>query len=240
MLRDALMRSAKSVFPIMKRWDVDGDGTIGRKEFRLAIRMMGFEFFVKDDEIDKLFDSFDVDRSEKITYNELHSQLTKHEAGMAQSELRRNFLRGLLPASIKRNRSGDAAESPSPNEGSRKKSVADQLTQLCAACVRGDEDEVSEVIESMEKLHLDPHAGGADGGTALMRAAANGHISLTERLITHGAYLHAIDDEGLTALSHASIGGHKRTCTLLLTHGASLLSCFATGEVTLMLNALDR
>ena len=42
MLRDALVRSSKSVFPIMKKWDTNNDGTVGRKEFRRAIRSLGF------------------------------------------------------------------------------------------------------------------------------------------------------------------------------------------------------
>ena len=71
MLRDALVRSSKSVFPIMKKWDTNNDGTVGRKEFRRAIRSMGFDFFIEDNEIDKLFDSFDEDGSEAITFAEL-------------------------------------------------------------------------------------------------------------------------------------------------------------------------
>ena len=238
MLRDALVRSSKSVFPIMKRWDSDGDGTVGRKEFRRAIRSMGFDFFIEDSEIDKLFDSFDADGSEQISFAELQTQLTKHEAGVGSGALKRSFTGGgffsgatsLANSFLK----SDDGTGDSSAHGGGAASSSDlpaarslpPLQQLCNACMRGDEEAAVELLESFSG---DPHAGGLDGGTALMRAAGGGYIELTALLVGSGARVDAMDDDGLTALAHASLGGHKRTCSVLLRAGASLLHCFTQG-----------
>ena len=51
-LVDALSRSSTRVIDLFKQWDDDGSGEISKKEFRKAIKSMGFDFFADDSEID--------------------------------------------------------------------------------------------------------------------------------------------------------------------------------------------
>ena len=44
---------------LFREWDVDGDGSITRKEFHKAMPLLGFE--VPKEEIDGVFDEFDVE-----------------------------------------------------------------------------------------------------------------------------------------------------------------------------------
>ena len=74
-LRDALARSSSRVIDLFKQWDEDGSGEIEKKEFRRAIKAMGFDFFADDGEIDMVFDDFDLDKSGAIDYRELNKQL---------------------------------------------------------------------------------------------------------------------------------------------------------------------
>ena len=53
-LRDALARSLSKVMNLFKKWDVDHDGRISKKEFRKAIPNMGFD--APREHIDELFD----------------------------------------------------------------------------------------------------------------------------------------------------------------------------------------
>ena len=73
-LRDALNRSSSRVIDLFKQWDDDGSGEIDKKEFRKAIKSMGFDFFADDSEIDMVFDDFDLDKSGKLDYKELNKQ----------------------------------------------------------------------------------------------------------------------------------------------------------------------
>ena len=52
MLKDALARSSSRVMDLFRQWDDDGSGEISKKEFRKAIKSMGFDFFADDSEID--------------------------------------------------------------------------------------------------------------------------------------------------------------------------------------------
>ena len=74
-LRDALSRSASRVIDLFRKWDDDGSGEINKKEFRRAIRALGFNFFKGDAEIDMVFDDFDVDGSGSIEYGEMNKML---------------------------------------------------------------------------------------------------------------------------------------------------------------------
>ena len=178
------------------------------------------------------------------------NQLTKDEAGVATSELKRTFRGNMSGAAsllasgasslaasldVRRKNSSDDGSGADKGENSTVHGSCGALpvtrslpplTKLCNACMRGEEETVVELLESFVG---DPHAGGVDGGTALMRAAGSGHIELTALLIGSGARVHAMDDDGLTALAHASLGGHKRTCAVLLRAGGSLLHCFTNG-----------
>jgi Ca2+-binding EF-hand superfamily protein len=53
-LRDALSRSAARVVEIFSEWDEDGSGTISKREFRRAVRSLGFT--QNDADIDIVFE----------------------------------------------------------------------------------------------------------------------------------------------------------------------------------------
>ena len=76
-LRDALSRSSQRVMDLFKTWDEDGSGQVDKKEFRIAIKAMGFDFFANDAEIDMVFTDFDTDKSGEISYKELNEALRK-------------------------------------------------------------------------------------------------------------------------------------------------------------------
>ena len=59
-LRDALARSSARVIDLFRQWDEDGSGVIERKEFRRAIRALGFDFIHDVSEIDLVFDDFEL------------------------------------------------------------------------------------------------------------------------------------------------------------------------------------
>ena len=61
-LVDALCRSSTQVLSIFKAWDVDGSGEIDQREFRQAVKALGFAH-VRDKEIDAVFTEFDIDES---------------------------------------------------------------------------------------------------------------------------------------------------------------------------------
>ena len=76
-LCDALSRSSTRVIELFKQWDEDGEGGIDKKEFRRAIKSLGFDFFANDAELDMAFAEFDVDKSGTITYEELNGALRR-------------------------------------------------------------------------------------------------------------------------------------------------------------------
>ena len=83
-LRDALSRSSARVMDLFRQWDDDDSGEIDRKEFRQAVRALGFDFFDDVSEIDKVFDEFDLDGSGKLEYKELNKML-RHGAAIKLS-----------------------------------------------------------------------------------------------------------------------------------------------------------
>jgi len=79
-VREALARSHSRIIDFFKAVDKNGDGQITKAEFRAALPLMGL-----DDSagsvlaIDSLFDSFDVDGSGQLTFDELR-QILRYEA----------------------------------------------------------------------------------------------------------------------------------------------------------------
>ena len=61
------------VIDLFKEWDDDGNGEISKREFRLALPMLGLK--VEKQVMDDLFDSFDKDGSGTVEYKELQRQL---------------------------------------------------------------------------------------------------------------------------------------------------------------------
>ena len=74
-LRDALSCTGNRVTDLLRAWDSEGNGLVERREFRRAVRAMGFDVVASSDEIDALFDSFDADGSGVLEYRELHQLL---------------------------------------------------------------------------------------------------------------------------------------------------------------------
>jgi Ca2+-binding EF-hand superfamily protein len=73
--RDALARSSTRAIDLFRQWVEGGSGEIEKKEFRRAIKSMGFDFIANDKEIDMIFNEFDTDGSGKVDYKELNKHL---------------------------------------------------------------------------------------------------------------------------------------------------------------------
>ena len=57
------------VIDLFREWDENGDGTVSKKEFRVAMPLLGLEVPIKS--IDALFDEWDPDGSGKLDLKEL-------------------------------------------------------------------------------------------------------------------------------------------------------------------------
>ena len=77
-LVNALKRHAVRVIDIFRAWDEDNDGLVSKKEFRKAIHVIGLD--VPREDIDAVFDRFDVDGSGCLSYAELKNALRKRPA----------------------------------------------------------------------------------------------------------------------------------------------------------------
>ena len=75
-LRDALVRSVTRVLDLLKSWDDDGSGDISKKEFRRAIKALGFD--CRNREVDAVFEEFDDDSSGRVDYKELNRKLREY------------------------------------------------------------------------------------------------------------------------------------------------------------------
>ena len=61
-----------------------------------------------------------------------------------------------------------------------------------------------------------------DGWTALHSAAQNGHLEVTQYLISQGAEVNQGDNDGVTALHSAAQNGHLDTTQYLISQGAEV------------------
>ena len=73
-LRDALSRSVTRVLDLLIAWDADGSGDISKREFRKAIKALGFEG-VRDKEVDAVFDEMDDSGDGKVDYREMNKKI---------------------------------------------------------------------------------------------------------------------------------------------------------------------
>jgi Ca2+-binding EF-hand superfamily protein len=73
-LRDSLSDQASRVIDLFKRWDLNSDGKISRKEFARGTAELGMMHCLPN-EINVLFDVFDTDGSGEISFRELHQML---------------------------------------------------------------------------------------------------------------------------------------------------------------------
>ena len=97
-----------------------------------------------------------------------------------------------------RNEASAGAPSADAPSAERECSGGHQMTSLQKAALSGD---VAALERALECTAANVDAIGADGRTALMIAAANGHVSLVTALCNAGVDMEQIDGEGLTALS---------------------------------------
>ena len=87
-LIDALAASRKRVLDMLREWDTDGNNTVDKKEFRKAVKAMGFDFCTKED-IDAVFNSLDDDGSGTLEFKELNGQLRPSTVARNRFQLRK-------------------------------------------------------------------------------------------------------------------------------------------------------
>lgn len=73
-LRDALQKNLARVIDLFREWDDDGNGTISKREFRLALPMIGLQG-LPPAVADELFGTFDKDKSGTVDYSEISRAL---------------------------------------------------------------------------------------------------------------------------------------------------------------------
>ena len=74
-LQHALAKSSARVLDLFKEFDVDGDGTVSAKEFRIAMPLLGLN--VPRADVDALFSSWDPDGSGTLTLKEIDTVLRR-------------------------------------------------------------------------------------------------------------------------------------------------------------------
>lgn len=112
--------------------------------------------------------------------------------------------------------------------------LAPEETALLAEWARvGDALGVQRMIEQGACVE----AAGADGTTALMTAAAEGHLEVVKVLLMHNAQVNASNEEGETALHAAVRNNQPALVTLLLEHHARVDAQSASGVTPLMVAA---
>jgi Ca2+-binding EF-hand superfamily protein len=74
-LREALTANASRVIDLFRMWDVDGNGTISKKEFHRAMREIGVEASKED--LYALFEYFDADKGGLLEVRELQKVLRR-------------------------------------------------------------------------------------------------------------------------------------------------------------------
>ena len=79
-LRDALQKNLARVIDLFREWDDDGNGTVSKREFRLALPMLGL-VGCPANVADELFDSFDKDGGGSVDYDELSRALRPKPMG---------------------------------------------------------------------------------------------------------------------------------------------------------------
>jgi len=95
-------------------------------------------------------------------------------------------------------------------------STAELVEQMHVSALDGDISSVKEALDA----GVDVNAVDADGHTALMLAAYNGHSEIVLTLLDRGAGIDRRDMEGRTALLYAATGPFPETVTILLDKGA--------------------
>uniref|UniRef100_A0A8D8G740 Protein phosphatase 1 regulatory subunit 12B n=1 Tax=Culex pipiens TaxID=7175 RepID=A0A8D8G740_CULPI len=104
-----------------------------------------------------------------------------------------------------------------------------------AACVAGDKDEVSRLLET----GADIDTANVDGLTALHQACIDDNLDMVEFLVQNGADVNRKDNEGWTPLHATSSCGFLSIARYLIESGADLASINSDGELALDLACSD-
>lgn len=104
-----------------------------------------------------------------------------------------------------------------------------------AACVAGDKDEVSRLLET----GADIDTANVDGLTALHQACIDDNLDMVEFLVQNGADVNRKDNEGWTPLHATSSCGFLSIARYLIENGADLASINSDGELALDLACSD-
>ena len=99
-LRDVLSLSVTRVLDLLVAWDTDRSGDVSRREFRRAIRGLGFDCGQR--EVDAIFDEMDVDGSGKLDYREMLRKIREFAGLTAKGRhaLRRGVMSGRRGAAL--------------------------------------------------------------------------------------------------------------------------------------------
>ena len=122
-LIDALSRVRSRVIDMVKVWDKNNSGSVSKREFRQAIRELGFDSFCTDADADAVFHVIDEDSSGMISYRELNELLRP-------TTVSKNKLRLRLKAGGRR---GNKVGSMSLNPSTSAHAIAQQLQDALVA-----------------------------------------------------------------------------------------------------------
>uniref|UniRef100_U5EYV8 Protein phosphatase 1 regulatory subunit 12a n=1 Tax=Corethrella appendiculata TaxID=1370023 RepID=U5EYV8_9DIPT len=104
-----------------------------------------------------------------------------------------------------------------------------------AACIAGDKDEVSRLLEQ----GADINTANVDGLTALHQACIDDNLDMVEFLVQKGADVNRKDNEGWTPLHATSSCGFLSIARYLIENGADLASINSDGELALDITSSD-
>ena len=113
-LREAMQKNQQKVISLFTSWDADGNGSVSRGEFGMALEMLGLE--APREAIAALFDEFDADKSGTVEFAELNAQLRKRAATLPEE---------LQPGSVNSDRARQQDRDPK-GESARRRPAARQ------------------------------------------------------------------------------------------------------------------
>jgi hypothetical protein len=100
------------------------------------------------------------------------------------------------------------------------------VLQLVHTASRGDAARVKALLDGWQLPHVDSRDNSFAGGTALLSAAWQGHLTVVEMLLDRGASINAKDSSpfrcGWTVLMVAARCGHRKMVEMLLARGADV------------------
>lgn len=83
-IREVLAANMQKVISLFQQWDVDGDGKVSPKEFRVAIKALALP--ITDADVRLIFRTFDPDNDGTISFGELNKLLKQRPGGGGERE----------------------------------------------------------------------------------------------------------------------------------------------------------